>query len=873
MNKQFVAAVTSIAMMASSCVSTPKNSRYVASVANNEAIEKIAIQGTPIQTMKEAVGGKYDFRNKPWNPSLFTNEDIKKIASGYNLKFSKAQILTDNDAAFQQKLSVIKNAKKELRLVYFIYSDDATSSVLNSALLAKAKEPQMENIYLLVDLITNYKNLDLFITLNEESKGKIKPFFYNFPSGQMIEDANYMTLPCPKGKQADTTCRQYKESVMATYSSKSAPTSFTKLFLTGIYGRSAAAMKAALGLGAQISSADYKRSDEDKQAMLDLAKITLGALKGNLIDKLKLSIAMAMYGEKINSILNELNGRFPIGLEKGNSSSAPMWDHFTDYNHHKLVLGDNLEMVNGGRNIEDSYHAKTQIEREDGGKEKYIFMDTDFYGKADLNKDPQGLADVARAFDSITQSTMVKDLKTVRDTLSYEFVANTGEKNEIGSAQRAIGYCMQEAQKGNADAAADLGGCILTNVTNAQLGYVTPQARRAAVLKNMKVGYDAYLKHDQNIKTEFQPLSANDLKTASFHYLENLSTDRSNNQIRIQGSKLGSEAENSKNIQVAWFRGLENTCKVSRDAKDASGNNVYSDVKPMQVIFHTAYFLMPSGMIHRIAQMLNNDFGDCSRVKITFITNSQFTTDLYPINILARYQLGALFNHYKGLVEYKKMFESPVEAVTDSEGALRYVPSTSSKAIAFKYKQFWPHIEYYEYSPAAVEDLADLKSKPDSLHTKTSLIGNDLIVGSANADIRSYYMDTNNAIMIRNAHEMNQSYISMIENLKTSGRIVNKFSNLTGKSFETLRAENNALLLAGAQKFNQEKRLTPEISKSILDHLDEAGKMIYDTTNDLLVYRGVLDQSRDGDGRGNTLSEVQRLNNKANAMDNLFKIF
>jgi phosphatidylserine/phosphatidylglycerophosphate/cardiolipin synthase-like enzyme len=41
-----------------------------------------------------------------------------------------------------------------------------------------------------------------------------------------------------------------------------------------------------------------------------------------------------------------------------------------------------------------------------------------------------------------------------------------------------------------------------------------------------------------------------------------------------------------------------------------------------------------------------------------------------------------------------------------------------------------------------------------SLHSKVWIIGDDLIVGSANADVRSYMMDANNAVMIRHAPDM-----------------------------------------------------------------------------------------------------------------------
>lgn len=843
MNKQLIAAMTSIAMIASSCVSTQKSEfRGIASELQAEKVAEIAKQG-----IEGAKGGKVDFGSAPFFVRNFESKDVQELAAAYDMKLSAGQIITDNDMAFNQKLKVIHDAQHELRMVYFIYSDDYSSSKLNSALLDKAK--QGVDITLMVDFITNYKNLDLFIALNEASNHKIKVNFYNFPSQTIFQDANYMTLPCPGGKPSShDDCYKDKVAKMKDMGITSQPTPFAKLLLTGIYGKSAAALKAALGLGAQINPADYKgkvTSEEDMEALKDLAEIVEEAfIKGSIIAKIKLSMAISMYGDKINPILNEVTGRLPVRRLSEDSRHADVWDHLTDYTHHKLVIADKNQFVLGGRNVEDSYHMKKVI----GTKGKYIFMDTDFWGQT---KEDDGAKGIVDAFDKIIQSNMVASLDTVKTHLAYDFIANTGGKNEIGAAQRAVGFCMQQNSS-------DMGGCILDSLPKME-GFISQANRVKNVIDQMGQSYKAYQTKYQATPAAnpfFGKLSSKDLEQAQFSYIENVNYNKKNGE-RIAGSKVGFEKENNKNIQATWYRALENVCKVSADQKIEK-----------RVVFHTAYLLMPSGLIHRLAQMMNNDFGDCSRVTVTFITNSPFTTDLAPVNILARYQLGALFDHYATLNKIKSDFEQPAMVSSNDSGA-------GGRMMKFKYKSFWPKLEYYEYAPADVPSLVALNgAKPNSLHTKTTLIGDDLIVGSANADIRSYMMDTNNALLIRNATDMNASYLAFINNLVKTGKIVDHLSEFQGKSFDELRTANQQFLYAGAQRWKQERRLTPELVKSVLDKIDQAGKMVYNTTRSLLIYRGEFEKARlDSETRPQAGKFNDELNKAANNMDNWFKVF
>lgn len=813
MNNKFIVAVVSTAVFATSCVSTPNYETR--KVASEPEVEAIAAQGRD-----------YDF-NSDTRARAFGGPEVAKLSSG-NLKLIDGQLIRDNDASFDKKLQMIQRATQEIRMVYFIYSNDDSSSLINNALIEKAQSGV--KVSLLVDYITNYKSLDLFAMLEKEGKGNIKTYFYNVPGAQIVQDANYMTLPCPANVAPNhDDCYKSKMKAMAALADKKNPTAFSKIFLSGLYAKNSLAIKVAMGYGAEIDPAAYKsgppKTEEDKDDLVEFVKLAADAfVNDSIVAKIKLSIAMTSHGDQLNPLVNEATGRLPLRSIEKNKGHGELWDHLSDYTHHKLLSVDGEEFILGGRNIEDSYHMKERV----GSAGKYIFIDTDFWGKTARG----GTASVDSSYDRILKTTMVADLARVMRVTPFEFVANSARSSAdvASSSEMAVGQCLAMKKTGAA-----LGECILASLPQMP-GYKSPESRIQSEIVNMKASIERYMTKYANSgkksvdKTSGQ-LSANDLQTAEVHYLENINFKKDTLQ-RIIGSKLGSESKNNKNIQAVWYEALENTCRVSRKQE-----------RDMTVYFHTAYLLMPAGMIHRIAKMMNNDYGDCSRVKVVFITNSPDTTDLAPINLLARYQLGALFDHYTGLVQYEAEFNKGPR----------------------KYKRFFPTLEYYEYKKA--------DGAGQSLHTKLSLIGDDMIVGSANADVRSYYMDTNNAVLIRNAKELNQQYRTFMQGLIKSGRIENKMRNFIGKSVPELRAENAYMLESSAKRWNQEAKLTLERKTQILDTLDKAGQKILATTKKLITFRGDFDYNN-FQSESNKRYEINKeLNEMANAFDGTFKVF
>lgn len=798
MNKKLVMAGILSAFAITACVSTMKSNRNVASISLADK-----------QTAR-----------------AFNDADIEQLASTDKLNIKSARLITDNDVAFETKLAMIKRAQKSIRMSYFIYGDDDSSAEISKALIEKAKSGVQ--VKLLVDFITNAKRLDHFQMMVDQGNRNLMVHFYNFPSDKIFNDAKYMTLPCPQGNSAPTAdeCFKFKQPMMAALAQRES-TPFSRMLLAGLYGKSATALKIAAGYGAGIDAAKYKAmikeiDESETKVIFDFFKHMKEALGGDLFAKIKLSNALASNGATLNPVLNELTGRLPVKpLQPNIPLNADEWDHISDYTHHKLIAIDGTTFQLGGRNVEDSYHMKNRL----GDKGKYIFMDTDFYAETyPAQGSPFGGASgIEASFDStFDYPAMVVDISKVQAKIPFDMAYNPNGLME------ATGYCLGEAKTGKVQMS-QLGECIESALPQMP-HFVSAQKRKAAAAAEMEASYNRYVsKYKRTHKDNFrnQPyvdgsdsLTAADAQNAKVYYLENLTFDRKNlaNQKRRIGAHVGQEAADNKSIHAAWFRGLENACVAS--AK--SGQET-------RVILHSAYLFMPAGMLLRMAQMMNGDFGDCSKVRITLLTNSIETTDLNAINVFARYQMSQLFKFHAQMAAKRKV----------------------------------PKLEYFEYNAASV-------GTGISLHTKLSVLGDDIIIGSANADVRSYYMDTNNGVLIRGATDLNRDYVAFVDNIiNNSTRAKNETAHYEQVTEQEMAQMNVYILAALLKRWDKKGTVTPERQKKILDEVTDIGAQVTKDTKDFLNFRSQFERAG-YDDQADQLNEdmLKRMNN----FDKMFKV-
>lgn len=705
--------------------------------------------GNPYLSVESKLTGKLD------------DDTLLRHATGGALAIDTATVLTDNDAAFRSKLAMVENAKRSIDAMYFIFSDDYSSSALAEAMIAAARRGV--RVRLLLDYHTNYKNLDLFSMMEKQGGGNLHVRFYNRPTRNIIMDAAYLTLGCDEANtQPGEKCGPAKQAAIDKLFSDETidGTAASDLnisdlnvagsgqFLSGLYSKNPKAMALAIVAGQDLELAQLKQggasaTPEQKQNLLKVAKIfwrsrTAPAFQ-RVYAQIQLMFAFALFGDDLNPVYDEVTKYLP--LERKNlAASARDWDHITDYLHHKLLLVDDKYVQLGGRNVEDSYHM-----RPNPLIHKYVFMDTD----ARLSLRSGGDA-IAASFEKLWNfRSMVATIDEIRLHAPNGMVANGDALNT------ALSLCASKEQMTlNED-------CFDREFSARARSLDEREAERLATLKKNAARYrNDYRPADDNAAMPSFDIDPQ----ALIVYVENLPFDnRAAIRQRHYGATNGEEAVGGKKIHALWLAGLKNVCKSSQ-----------AKATPQRVILHSAYFFPPSNLITQFAHMINGDW-DCHNVTLTVLTNSIQTTDLNVVNIFARHAAKAFAEYY--------------EKADDPDRGAR--------------------LEYYEY-------LASPGEKTLSLHTKVSVLGDDIIVGSANADLRSYMMDSNNAVFIRNAPAFHDRYVRFVDGLlhdPSRTRNVTRYFVDTDRS--QILAEDRQTFHEIAEKYHVDEKLTDKQTAAV----------------------------------------------------------
>lgn len=681
--------------------------------------------------------------------------DVAQTAGAEPLRIASARLITDNDEAFRSKLDLIERSSSSLDLIYYIWANDYSSSRLSQALIAAAARGV--KVRLLVDYQTNYKRLDLFSYLESAGGGKIEVRFYNRPTRNIVQDAAYMTMGCPRDaatvvgpqdcsqQKFDAIARLFDQEMIAgmpaaTKNISNLNTGGSGLFLSGLYSKRPDVMAIAIQRGQGIdpkalAAGKPEASAAERAQLKKLAQAywysRTGAPFQRLQGRLRLLFASALFGEKVEPVFATFNNLLPVNREISGSSIYD-WDYLTDFTHHKFLLADRRLLQMGGRNVEDSYHMHANELTE-----KYVFMDTDLVAELSAGGDTM----LSESFERLWSfDAMVATLAEVRQHAPNDFVANLAAFEAAERACRGTGRGRSVA-------------CI-----DSEFQRRTRQLdqRIAAEGTAMTARAAKYVRYANTIAAVRPATLAAD-SGASIAYLENLHFDVAQppgKRTRVYGAQVGEEAKSGKNIHAVWLDALAGVCARA------------SPAAPQRVVLHNAYFFPPSQMLAALAHVMDGRV-DCSNVRITVLTNSIDTTDLNVVNILARHSMKALLDH---LAEH------------------------GNKARGARF-------DYYEYRMPE-------SNKALSLHSKVSVLGPDIMVGSANADVRSLMMDTNNAMLLRSAGRMHDEYLKFVDSIVGDAKRSRSVrEEMEGKPRAALIEEDMATLDRIAAKYHLERRL------------------------------------------------------------------
>ncbi|MCB1955718.1 MAG: hypothetical protein KDG55_08575 [Rhodocyclaceae bacterium] len=255
---------------------------------------------------------------------------------------------------------------------------------------------------------------------------------------------------------------------------------------------------------------------------------------------------------------------------------------------------------------------------------------------------------------------------------------------------------------------------------------------------------------------------------ASVHYLENLPVTR---RGRSHGAPHDGEAEAGKHIQSAWRQALAGLCNADGERR-----------RPL--VIHNAYFFLPANLLQDLAGMLDGS-RPCAPVDITLLTNSLETTDLNIVNLLAVWQLKALADH------------------------LRETPKKHPAAT----------LRYLEYRPQEGVQL--------SLHSKVMVFDQDIFIGSANADVRSLMMDSNNGLFIRRAPSFVQGYQRWLDGvISRPGRVTDLTADL-GRDANDLAIDRDRLVDRLLDRYAGQDRLSAEQRSDLKARLQATTGEVY----------------------------------------------
>lgn len=753
------------------------------------------------------------------------SEIVDRYSSTGRMPVEDFKVLMDNDASFQEKLKILNDAKAGDRvyMMYYIHANDETTAMINKAMIDAARRGA--KVHLMVDFLTNYNNLDMFNMMyrqggsDRNGAANMDIRFFNPPTREIHTDVMYLTTNCLGAPSAK--CREIKEEIVRKTVEAEARRNqghqqhliggghfFSRLFLAGLSAKSPDALRTAVLEGgtdprANMAPGAAAPSEAEKKQLMEFMQILLGAkVLHQTTDKIKLALAMVLYGEKVGPIYEAINNTVPMGLQR-ETPSGKHWEEISQFTHHKLLAriaadGSRLEMLNGGRNLENSYHLNENLREM---IHKYLFADTDV--KMTVSNKASVATMEAAIVDLHNYREMVVRLDEVNRYLPVDYV------KEVETVKRIIEE-MKPLKDQKGMTADRFAAEVEARVQAALEGKAADRQR--AEFEKMNTGIAKYQElavARANVPAKgLQPDFVLDLdpedKRAKVSYIENLpfrekdpgmifrmknalkrmvglNADTRRQRERIYDPVMGQEARDNKNIHGLWIEWLK------QEAAEAAAQK-----KVRTIYMHQGYLYMPANMVEMIARMMDGTVNS-EYLELKIVTNSIKTTDLSPMNVLARHQLKALFEYYD---QHK-----------GSRGALR-------------------GLDLFEYN--VMEN-----GNKTSLHSKAMFSESRMFIGSANADVRSYETDTNNGVFVEDAPKTAKKMATHMESMVRDTSTMTNVTKYYRRNHSLMLQEDMGIVKELAAKYEK-------MGQRIAQNEAEIGKLLIDKMTSVYLMTGLI---------------------------------
>ena len=780
----------------------------------------------------------------PDQPNSIDPENISTAQYLSNIQFQpkEAILLKDNDLAFAAKIDIIRKAKKQVKLNYYIFSPDESTSFLVNELIKKISADKDFRVKILTDYQYNYYQLDFFKWLeNQQPHGiqQIEIGLYNRPTINIIKLAEFLTLGCsdnqPTNKEGLPECAKEKLAYLKGFDNlslaqaESAMSVPAKIFLAGLYAQNPNALLYGIQGGYERSVESLKlleKANKNKGKIGQVKKLGQLYLKSKQskgIKKVAAKIALGskvaglFLGNQLSSLINSGKTIFPFSVEGIDGlplMKHPDLEYITDYTHHKFILGDDQQLQIGGRNVANAYHMHpTHLEK------YYTFMDSDVF----MALTETDGAFFNAAFDRLWNlKSMVASLDDVATHAPPSYLHLVNEIDKI-KTERCDGETT-DAQK-----EACLTQLFAQVVDAEQAPFIEAKQKEwEEKFKKSLATYEKYLSTTKpfkswtaieqifdseagyvltnNINSPLHSFTHHSIASKDFHYVENLPFSQANatdKKVRSFGSTYGEEVSHGKGIHKVWMNAFQQACEQSNQTGE-----------PTEVIIHQGYFAPPMGIAYEMNRLIKS--ANCPNVTVKLYTNSILSTDLVPINLIGRRLLFAMSqqNDEVNSDDRFQYFEYNVDTLT----------SIVKKEYSYATDEKGPLASYF------------------SLHTKVMIFGNDIYIGSSNTDFRSYLMDTNNGVFIKNAPKLVARYKAFLKEIEDKKIIApaKDFFQYASKEALTKHEKTEMLGLMKRLKLVEGDTLSAEHQKAI-----EALFMMLDKSSEefdkLLREEGVLE--------------------------------